>query len=179
MDSLEDRIRRLVMAGIGAVADTVEKSKESVSRFADEQHIRDLASKGEETVESVRALGSEAIGRIRKSLSEADIACAAKASADRIRDLASAVHALPAVERQVFDEYLGHLDRGEELREDGSLRSEEEFRFGKMQPSADADRDGDAHAPLSPTAPDDDSNINKIRADDVNDHIPQSVPPDF
>lgn len=179
MDSLEERVRRIVMAGIGAVADAAAKSKNAVSKLADEEKIRTLATKGEETLDSVKAFGSEAAERIRKSLSDAEIAHTVKAKADSIRSLARDVHNLSLEERKIFEDLLVGFDRGEELAEDGSLQSEEEFSFGKTAPSPSADLNGDHPPPFSPTAPDDDDNTNKIKTNDVNDHIPQSVPPDY
>lgn len=177
-ESLEDKLLRIVKAGVGMVAETVEKSKEAISGFASKENVQNLASKGEQTLEQVKSFGTDAFERVKKTWTDADIMGMVKSKSEKLRKLAQEVHALPAEERGAFNDLLDRMDAAGPA-EDGSLHSDEPFEFGRTQPSEYAEFAESAPDNHSPTAPDDEANTAKIETNDVNDHIPQNVPPEY
>lgn len=61
MEGLGENVKKLLLAGVGAVATTVEKSKEILD---------DLVEKGELTVEQGKALNEELKHNIKKTVEE-------------------------------------------------------------------------------------------------------------
>lgn len=232
-EGFDDKLKRVVLAGVGAVANLVEKSKEAISEFADRDSVSEMASKGEETVEKVKTaggavvekakevggtalekvkevggaavekvkevggsavekvkevggnavekvkeVGGDTIEKVKQKWDESDLKNSVSNRTDKLNKMARSVHDLDAEEREVYRQLLDRMDSG--LDEDGNLlQSDEEFEFGKTTPSDDAVVKSHGTKDATPVTPDDENNLNKIKANDVNDHIPQSVPPEY
>ena len=177
-ESLEDKLLRIVKAGIGVVAETVEKSKEAIADFASKENVHNLANKGEHTLEQVKTFSSDAIEKVKKTWTDADIMGMVKSKSEKLRKLAQEVHALPEGEREAFNELLDRMDAACPV-EDGSLHSDEPFEFGRTQPSEYAEFAETAPDNPSPTGPHDEAKTAKIETNDVNEHIPQNEPPEY
>lgn len=177
-ESLEEKLLRIVKTGIGMAADAVEKSRDAISEFASKENMQNLADRGEEALEQVRSFSAGAIEKVKKTLSDADILGMVKSKSEKLRRLAQDVHNLPRAEREAFDELLRSMDESGPA-ENGSLQSDEPFEFGRREPSEHTEFDEGAPDSPSPTAPDDEKNTAKIKANDVNEHLRQNVPPEY
>lgn len=177
-ESLEDKLLRIVKAGIGMAAEAVEKSKEAISGFASKENVQNLANRGEQTLEQVKHFSSGAIEKVKKTLTDADIMGMVKSKSEKLRKLAQEVHGLSEGEREVFNDLLSRMD-SETPQEDGSLQSDESFEFGRTEPSERTDFADTAPDHPKPAATEDEANTVKIEANDVNEHIQQNVPPEY
>ncbi len=68
---MADELRKVIMAGVGAVAHAVEKTADAISEATKGENrervkaaVDDLAKKGEDAVEKGKAVGGELIGKI-------------------------------------------------------------------------------------------------------------------
>ena len=66
-ENFEDKILRIIKAGIGAVAETVEKSKDAISDFASKENVENHANKGEQTLGNVKTFGLGQIENVRQA----------------------------------------------------------------------------------------------------------------
>lgn len=133
----EDKLRRAILAGIGVVADTVEKSRDAIASFTSKENIQTLAEKGEQTFEQVLSFGVEAIDKVKKTWTGSDIANIVKTRSAKIRSLAEDVHSLPPAERKVFDELLAYMDSEGGAVGESMVQSDEGDTVPK--PSCDCD----------------------------------------
>ena len=137
-ENFEDKILRIIKAGIGAVAETVEKSKDAISDFASKENVHNLANKGEQTLEQVKTFGAGAIEKVKKTWSEADIMGMVKSKSEKLRKLAQEVHELPDAEREAFNDLLAHMDKHGVSQEDAQEDVED-------KEATDARQGGDPH----------------------------------
>lgn len=176
-ENFDEKLKKIAMAGIGAVTNAVEKSKEAIESFATKENIEHLAEKGEDALKQVQTFGEETARKVKDAWEDSGIASAFKDKPNP-QKLAELVHALPDELREAFKAALHKLDEAEPL-EDGSLQSEEAFEYGKTVPSPSVQEAVHGAQPTSVVDPDDTRNTNKMQINDVNDHIPQSVPPQY
>ena len=197
MDQLEEKLRKIVLAGIGAIASTVEKSKDAIVEFAGSDQAKNLADKGEKMVQSAIDAGSQAFKRVKDALSEAEVNERVRKEKERLKSLAQQVRDLSEDQREVFDTLLKEL---KEKKTETSFGPAE----GKHPPSEDAlgkpgvtESDFDLphdnlrdpnlieklrkanHVHFTPTAPDDEHNAKRVQTNTMNEHLKQNVPPDF
>ena len=197
MDQLEEKLRKIVLASIGAIASTVEKSKDAIVEFAGSDQAKNLADKGEKMVQSAIDAGSQAFKRVKDALSEADVKERVRKEKERLKSLAQQVRDLSEDQREVFDTLLKEL---KEKKTETSFGPAE----GKHPPSEDAlgkpgvtesdfdlphDSIGDPNLaeksrrapldPVTPTSPDDEHNAKRVQTNTMNEHLKQNVPPDF
>lgn len=78
MDNFSESIKKILLAGVGAVAVTAEKSKELLD---------EMVEKGELTVEQGKVLNEELRHNIKKTVKENADAGAKKAAAEEISEL--------------------------------------------------------------------------------------------
>lgn len=177
-EGMDQKLKQLAKAGLGVVSSAIEKTGEAISSLVKEENIDKMAAKGEEAFQQVKAFGASTVDKVKRAWDESAAAAKDEEKTAKLQRLARAVHDLPQEDREVFAELLRKLDEGYPP-EDGSIQSDEDFSFGKTEPSDSVEelaREADSTAPVKP---DDEENINKIKANDVNDHIPQSVPREY
>lgn len=202
MDKFEDKLKQIVMAGIGAIASTVEKSRDAIVEFAGSEQAKNLADKGEKTVQSVVDAGSQAIKKVKEALTEADLNERVRKEAQKLRSLAIQLHELTDDQREVVDEMLRDLkaakpDDAAAMGSFGPLEGKDrksEEALGKpgvhesdFDPPQDDVSDPklaeqakkDPLKPVTPTAPDDEHNAKRVQTNTMNEHLKQNVPPDF
>ncbi len=185
MDHIEEKLKNIVLAGIGAIANTVEKSKDAIVDFVSSDSGKSLAQKGEQVVQSAVDAGSKAYQKVKDALSEAELKDRMKAEKERLKSLAKQVYTLSEDEKEVFDSYLKKYQTEPEAvsfgpEEGKDPKSEEalgkpgvtDVEFG--QPTKEP-----SQQPLSPTAPDDEDNVKRMQTDTMNEHLKQNVPYDF
>lgn len=197
MDQLDDKIRKIVMTGIGAIVETVEKSKDAIVEFAGSDQVKALADKGEKAVQSAIDQGGKAVKKVKEALSEAEVKDRIKKEKDRLNSLARQVSELSQEQLEVFETLLKQIKEKPPETSFGPLEgkhAESEEALGKPGVSeSQFDPEGDdlqnpnlgekaKRDPLkvfSPTAPDDDQNVRRQQANTMNEHLKQNVPPDF
>ena len=197
MDQLEEKLRKIVLAGIGAIASTVEKSKDALVEFAGSDQAKSLADKGEKMVQSAIDAGSQAYKRVKDALSESEVKERVRKEKERLKGLAQQVRDLSEDQREVFDAMLAELKNKKAETSYGPAE-------GKHPPSEDAlgkpgvtesdfdlphDNIRDPNLlgksrkvpfdPVTPTAPDDEHNSKRVQTNTMNEHLKQNVPPDF
>lgn len=177
-ENLDHKLEKIAKAGIGAVGSAVEKSKEALSDFVSKENLDQLADKGEDVIKQVQSFGEAAAKKVKDAWDSTGIAEFLKGKGPSVEKLAELVHSLPDEMRSAFQAALDKLDEGEPI-EDGSLQSDEAFEYGKTVPSASVQEAVHEAQPTAAVDPDDARNTNKMQINDVNDHIPQSVPPDY
>lgn len=177
-EGLDQKLKQLAKAGLGVVSSAIEKTGEAISSLVKEENIDKMASKGEETFAQVKAFGTSAVDKVKRAWDDSAAAARDEEKIGMLQQLAKAVHELSNEDRETFTALLKKLDDGNPP-EDGSIQSEEEFSFGKTEPSEFVEEIAEAADSTAPVKPDDEENINKIKANDVNDHIPQSVPREY
>lgn len=195
MDYLDDKLRKIVMAGIGAIAETVEKSRDAIAGFAGSEQAKALADKGEKTVQSVVDAGAQAFKKVKTALSEAELEERIRREKERLKALAGQVRDLTGDQLEVFEEMLKELRKEPERsfgpKEGKDPASEEalgkaEVHESDFDPPLDNPKnplDGKVKKgpldPVTPTSPDDEHNIKRMQANAMNEHLKQNVPPDF
>lgn len=109
MEQWEDKIKRIVMAGIGAIAGTVEKSRDAIVKFAGSEQAKNLADKGEKAVQSVVDAGEKAFEKVKGAISEADLKERVRRETQRLKSLAAQLHELSGEQREVVDAMVQEL----------------------------------------------------------------------
>ena len=61
MENLDEKLKRIVMAGIGGIISSVEKSRDAIIGFAESELAQELAQKGEKAVETAVQAGGRAV----------------------------------------------------------------------------------------------------------------------
>lgn len=195
MDNLDDKLRKIVMAGIGAIAETVEKSRDAIAGFAGSDQAKALADKGEKAVQSVVDAGSQAFKKVKSALTEAEVNERVRKEKERLKGLAAQVRDLTEDQLEVFEDFLKQLRKEPERsygpKEGKDPASEDALGKAEVQesdfdPPLDDPRnpyDGKVKKgpldPVTPTSPDDEHNIKRMQANTMNEHLKQNVPPDF
>ena len=72
MDNLEEKLKNNDLSGIGAIANTVEKSKYAIVEFVSSDKGKSLADKGEEVVQSAVDAGTKAVQKVKDAISETE-----------------------------------------------------------------------------------------------------------
>ena len=199
MDKLDEKLRNIVLAGIGAVVKTVEKSRDAIAELASSPGTKALADKGEKAVQSAVDAGAQAVmifdswGGV---LADGAFQRARKEK-DRLKSLARQVHELSKEQGEVFEELLRQLREKPPEMSFGPIEGKDPVSEEALGPPGvsgltdipepdsklDPATAGKArHKPLgtfSPTAPDDDQNIRRLQTNVMNEHLKQNVPPDF
>lgn len=197
MDNFDEKLKQIVLAGIGAIANTVEQTRDAIVQFSGSQQAKDLAKKGEEAVQSAVDAGSQAIKKVKDAFSEAEQAEQAKKEAERLKKLARDLHGLSPDHRAQVDALLAKLSEdpyessfgpaeGKDPQSEEALGppgvsglGKVPFPDSKQDPATDQKSRKDPLGTYSATAPDDDHNVRRIQTDAMNEHLKQNVPPDF
>lgn len=164
--------------------DTAEKTKDAIVGFVNSDQARDLADKGEKTVQSALDAGNKAFGKVREMISEADLKVRVQKEKERLSALAKQVSELSAQQLDAFNDIL------EEYRDSHPTNNEEDKAKDPDSEAAIGDpevKEKDqvpdptlkSKEAFTPTAPDDDLNIGSLQTNAMNDHLKQNVPPDF
>ena len=106
MDHLEEKLKNIVLSGIGAIANTVEKSRDAIVDFVSSDKGKSLADKGGEVVQSAVDAGTKAVQKVKDMISEAELNDRIKKEKERLKTLAKQVHELSAEQKEVFEAYL-------------------------------------------------------------------------
>lgn len=175
---LDQKLKKLAMAGLGAVTNAVEKSRDVIADLSSKESIQNFADRGEEALEQVKAFGADTVQKVKQAWDSSELAASLKEKPENLHRLAQLVHELPEDDRKAFHQMLEDLDNAQPV-EDGSLHSDEAFEYGKTEPSERVQEAAEVAEKTSLVTPNDEDNINRIRTDDVNDHIPQSVPREY
>lgn len=183
MDHLEEKLKNIVLSGIGAIANTVEKSKDAIVEFVSSDKGKSLADKGEEVVQSAVDAGTKAVQKVKDAISEAELNDRIKKEKDRLKNLAKQVHELSSDQKEVFDAYLQRLaDKPVEQSfgpvEGKDPKSEEAIGKPGVNDEEFFPR-ADSHKDKSPIAPDDEQNVKRMQTNTMNEHLKQNVPYDF
>ncbi|NLM86748.1 MAG: hypothetical protein GX171_08660 [Clostridiales bacterium] len=197
MDQLDDKIRKIVMTGIGAIVETVEKSKDAIVGFAGSDQAKALVDKGEKAVQSALDSGSKVVKKVKDALSEAEVKDRVKKEKERLTNLAKQVSELSPDQLEVFEALVKNFKEKPQETSFGPLegkhpQSEEALgKPGVTESDLDPDPDDmtspdlaekakhDPLKPVTPTAPDDEQNAKRQQANAMNEHLKQNVPPDF
>lgn len=189
MDQLEEKLRKIVMTGIGAIVETVEKSKDALAELAGSEQVKNLANKGEKAVQSAVDAGAQAVNRVKSALSEAELNDKIRREKERLKNLAQQVSDLTRDQMEVFETLLKQIKEKPAEMSYGPVEGKDppsEEALGKpgVTESAFVPKPGDtgkAKKPehFSPTAPDDEHNIRRLQTNTMNEHLKQNVPPDF
>lgn len=120
MDDLELKLKKLIMAGLGAVQKAADKGKEVAETLAEKgKDVMDnLAETGEKTYQSLKESGTEAVDKVRKALDENEINFTVRKKADKLRHMAAEYAQLEPEERRLVDELYTAMQR-EEKQEPG------------------------------------------------------------
>ncbi len=197
MDKLDEKLRNIVLAGIGAVVKTVEKSRDAIAELAASPETKALADKGEKAVQSAVDAGAQAVKKVRDAISEAELNERVRKEKDRLKSLARQVHELSKEQGEVFEELLRQLREKPPEMSFGPIEGKDPVSEEALGPPGvsgltdipvpdskldPATAEKARHKPLgtfSPTAPDDDQNIRRLQTNVMNEHLKQNVPPDF
>lgn len=114
---LDEKIKNIAMAGIGAVVDIVEKSRDVLAEFANSDKAKEWAQKGEEAVHSVAEAGTQALQKVKNALSEAELKNKADKQMIYLKELAQKVSRLGKEEREMFQNLLHQYDTKESQNE--------------------------------------------------------------
>ena len=177
-ESFEQKLKEIVKASVGAIATAVEKSKEAITEFVSKENMQHLSEKGEQALKQVQSLGEDAAKKVKDVWEDSGIAASLTQKPMSPDALAQLVSALNDEQREAFRQALAKHDEAQPA-EDGSLQSDESFEYGKTVPSPSVQEEVAAAQPTRVVDPDDTRNTNKMQINDVNDHIPQSVPPNY
>lgn len=185
---LDKEIRKVIMAGLGAITDTVEKSKDAIENFVQSDGVKNMAEKGEDLFQSAVDMGKKAVDKVKKTFTEDEIEEKVREKKERLTRLAREVRQLSAAERAIFNRLV---DDGEEAFYTGE---EGIGKPGVQDSPYDLEVNSDTYRPKAeipyeatqdnpdrptPTAPDDDLNTSKVKSNNMNEHIPQNVPPRY
>ncbi len=181
--SLDKEIRKIIMAGLGAISNTVEKSKDAIEEFVHSDGVKNMAEKGEGVFQSAVELGKKAVDKVKDTFTEDEIEQKVRAEKERLTRLAREVRQLGEEERKIFARLV---DEGEHA----SFSDEEGIgQPGVTDSPFDLDVNRTTYRPKpsqphgmdhpSPTAPDDDANTSKVKTQNMNKHIQQNVPPEY
>ena len=197
MENLDEKLKRIVMAGIGAIIGSVEKSRDAIIGFAESELAQDLAKKGEDAVDTAVQAGSKVVKKAVDAVMEAGEHGRENGRKASLTDLAYKIHALNADERAAVDAMVSELDdikakaaekaAHETAGEDDHIGkpgvTESEYDLDIQHPGQNGrQQESKGKDPLSsatPTAPDDDLNVKRSQTNNMNEHLKQSVPPDF
>lgn len=189
MDQLEEKLRKIVMTGIGAIVDTVEKSRDALAEFAESPQVKNLASKGEKAVQSAVDAGAQAVSRVRSAITEAEVNDRIRKEKERLKNLAQQVSDLTKDQAEVFETLLKQIREKPPEMSYGPIEGKDplsEEAIGKpgvtesaFVPKPEVAAKSKAPEHFSPTAPDDEHNIRRLQTDSMNEHLKQNVPPDF
>jgi polyhydroxyalkanoate synthesis regulator phasin len=188
MASLDKEVRKIIMAGIGAISDTVEKSKDAIENFVQSEGVRNMAEKGEVVFHSAVDVGKKAVDRVKKTFTEDEIKEKVRQEKERLTRLAREIRQLNPAERDILDRLVKDGEEafytGEEgIGKPGVHDSPHDYEVdpNTYRPKAEVpykESQDHPHRP-TPTAPDDEINTNKVKSNNMNDHIPQNVPPRY
>ncbi len=185
---LDKEIRKIIMAGLGAITDTVEKSKDAIENFVQSDGVKNMAEKGEDLFQSAVDMGKKAVDKVKKTFTEDEIEEKVREKKERLTRLAREVRQLSAAERAIFNRLV---DDGEEAfytGEEGIGKPgvqdspyDLEVNSNTYRPKAEIPYEATQDNPdrPTPTAPDDDLNTSKVKSSNMNEHIPQNVPPRY
>ncbi len=197
MENLDEKLKRIVMAGIGGIISSVEKSRDAIIGFAESELAQDLAQKGEKAVGTAVQAGGRAVKTAIDALKEAGRQDAQSDRKAHLTWLARQIHGLRPDERAAVHAMVGEMDGiGDGAAEKAAEETagddehigkpgvtESEYDLEIKRPGRDGDQPGKtASDPLSsatPTAPDDDLNVKRSQTNNMNEHLKQAVPPDF
>lgn len=117
MDNLEEKIKKIVMTGVGVVVDTAEKTKDAIVGFVNSDQAKELADKGEKAVQSALDAGNKAFTKVKEMFTEAELKERVAREKERLTSLAKQVGALTEQQLEVFNELLqqyrdSHSDSG-------------------------------------------------------------------
>ena len=195
MDNLEQKLRKIVMTGIGAIVDTVEKSREAIKGFAQSEQANDLEKKGEDAVRDAMDFGNKAVKQVKNAFSDAEIRQQMDKEKAYLSDLARKVKSLSDDQRDVMDGLMRDMDKKD--GQDSHHETDEEHQgIGKPGVTESEYDRGMEERPYqrcgsgpcetddlvdcpTPTAPDDEANAKRSQTNHMNDHIKQNVPRDY
>lgn len=181
MASLDKEIRKVIMAGLGAISNTVEKSKDAIEEFVQSDGVKHMVEKGEDVFQSAVELGRKAVDKVRDTFSEDEIEEKVREERERLTRLAREIRQLGAEERAILDKLISEDDGDAEGAGDEGIGKsgvhESPFDLEAEPRPADPHKAKPDHP--SPTAPDDDANTSKVQTRSMNEHIQQQVPPEY
>ncbi len=122
MADLEQKLKKLMMAGLGAVQKAADKSLEVAETLAEKgkEVVDDLAETGEKTYDTLKESGAQAVDKVRKTLDESEINFTVRKKADKLRNLAADYAALSEEERELVKELYRDIEKQKEpLAEEG------------------------------------------------------------
>jgi polyhydroxyalkanoate synthesis regulator phasin len=169
-------------------AETAEKVKRAVDQPQAEQpgnavqQAKDALAEAIEGLRTMAGQSKEAIGKALDSESFGkftdDLSRGLKAGREEIERLVRRVRELETDEDADADDDIDGIDESKI-----SEPKDGEIVYMSNRPPKNADDKVDyeptEESAGSPTAPDDENNTNKLKSVDMNDHIPQSVPPEY
>ncbi len=170
MASLDKEIRKIIMAGLGAITNTVEKSKDAIEEFVHSDGVKNMAEKGEDLFQSAVEMGKKAVDKVKDTFTEDEIEQKVREERERLTRLAREMRELSEDELKILHKLVAEGD-------DAVFTGDEGIGKPGVKES-DHDLDVDAEK-ASPTAPDDDMNTAKVQTTNMNEHIQQNVPPEY
>ena len=188
MAGLDKEIRKIIMASIGAITETVEKSKDAIENFVQSEGVKNMAEKGEGVFHSAVDMGRKAVDKVKQTFTEDEIEEKVRQEKERLTRLAREVRQLNAAEREIFNRLVEDGEEafytGEEgIGKPGVHDSPRDFQVdpNTYRPKAEVPYEETIDDPdrPTPTAPDDDMNTSKVKSNNMNNHSPQNVPPRY
>ena len=181
----EDIFKRVKEFG----SETIEKTKGAVNDTQTQRHASAAEAKNAlaEAIEGLRTMAQQSKDAISSAVDSQsfreftdDLNRGIKAGKEEIEKLIRRVRELEADEDADSDN-----DDDEDGIDESKISEprEGEIVYMSNRPPKNADEKVDyeptEESAGSPTAPDDENNTNKLKSGDMNDHIPQSVPPEY
>lgn len=184
MDNLEDKLKKIVMTGVGAIVGAAEKTKDAIADFVTSDTAKDLADKGEKAVQSALDAGNKAFTKVKDLMTEGELKDRVEKEKARLTNLAKQVAELDAQQLDVFNDLLEEYrdthptdnsnPEGKDPQSEEAIGTPEVKEMDQVPaPTAKSDE------PFTPTAPDRDLNTTNLQANAMNEHLNQNVPPDF
>ncbi len=179
MSGIEQEIRKIIMAGLGAISSTVEKSKDAIEEFVHSDGVKNMAQKGEGVFQSAVELGKKAVDKVKDTFTEDEIEEKVREEKERLLKLAREVRKMSKEERKLLYRLIEEGEKPVFTGEEGiGMPGVHDSPF---DPNADEDsyRPGTEGRRPSPTSPDDEINTAKAQTKFMNEHIQQNVPPEY
>lgn len=186
MDHLEEKLKNIVLAGIGAIVHTVEKSRDAIVNFAGSEQGKELAEKGEKAVQGVVDAGTQAFHKVKEALSEVELKERMHKEKERLGSLARQLNELSPEQLEVLETLRVELREkppeasfgpaeGKDPASEAAIGKPGVTESGFVPPHGE---DGKGRA-FTPTAPDDEQNVRQLQTNEMNEHLKQNTPPDF
>lgn len=110
MAGLDKEIRKIIMAGLGAIGTTVEKSKDAIEEFVRSDGVKNMAEKGENLFQSAVELGKKAVDKVKDTFTEDEIEQKVREEREKLTRLAREIRGLNKDELKILNKLVAEGD---------------------------------------------------------------------